>query len=254
MSGKNSKVNKNMLELLNKLVEYASNEIGVDFESPLNDNEMSQDDLLKNFLKQDSIQKLFPKEISTKGKKEKDPAAPKRPKSSYILFCVDKREEVKKKNPSMSAKEITSKLAEMWNSYNDKQKKKYVDQASKDKERYQEEMNDYVPSEGFEKKDKKKQKRVPSGYILFCQDKREEVKTENPEMKATEITSELGRLWKELSQEEKDEYNQKSKDMNAELKSKKDEDEEEEKPKKGKKNNKSKKGKSEEEEELDDDE
>ena len=48
-------------------------------------------------------------------------------------------------------------------------------------------------------------------------------------MKATEITKELGRQWKELSQEEKDEYNQRSKEMNAELKSQS--ENEEEKPK-----------------------
>jgi len=242
MSGKMNKMNKmnkNMMELLTMFVEYVSNEIGVDFESPLNDNEMSQDELLVNFLKQDSIKKLVPKESSTKNKKEKDPAAPKRPKSSYIIFCGAKRDEIKKKNPDIKAKDILSKLGEMWKALNDKQKKKYVDEANKDKERYEGEMNEYVPSEGFEKKDKKKSKakRAPSGYIIFCGDKREEVKTENPEMKATEITKELGRQWRELSQEEKDEYNQRSKDMNAELKGQS-EDENEEKPKKQRKGKK----------------
>ena len=239
MSGKMNKMNKNMMELLNMFVEYVNNEIGVDFETPLNDNEMSQDELLANFLKQDSIKKLIPKETSTKGKnkKEKDPAAPKRPKSSYIIFCGAKRDEIKKKNPEMKATEITSKLGEIWQSLNDKQKKKYVDEAGKDKERYEEEMNEYVPSEGFEKKGKKKSKakRAPSGYIIFCQDKREEIKSENPEMKATEITKELGRQWKELSQEEKDEYNQRSKDMNAELKAQSEDEEEKPKKQKGKK-------------------
>ena len=158
MSGKMNKMNKNMMELLTMFVEYVSNEIGVDFESPLNDNEMSQDELLANFLKQDSIKKLVPKESSTKNKKEKDPAAPKRPKTSYIIFCGAKRDEIKKKNPDMKGKEILSKLGEMWKALNDKQKKKYVDEANKDKERYEGEMNEYVPSEGFEKKDKKKSK------------------------------------------------------------------------------------------------
>jgi len=240
MSGKMNKMNKNMMELLNMFVEYVNNEIGVDFETPLNDNEVSQDELLANFLKQDSIKKLIPKESSTKGKnkKEKDPAAPKRSKSSYIIFCGAKRDEIKKKNPDMKATEITSKLGEMWQSLNDKQKKKYVDEANKDKERYEGEMNEYVPSEGFEKKGKKKSKakRAPSGYIIFCQDKRQEVKTENPEMKATEITKELGRQWRELSQEEKDEYNQRSKEMSAELKAQS--EDEEEKPKKQKKGKK----------------
>jgi hypothetical protein len=33
--------------------------------------------------------------------------------------------------------------------------------------------------------------------MLFCQDMREKVKSDNPDMKVTQITSELGKLWKE---------------------------------------------------------
>jgi hypothetical protein len=42
-----------------------------------------------------------------------------------------------------------------------------------------------------------------TGYTYFCQITRESVKEDNPEMKATEVTKELARLWKELSDEDK---------------------------------------------------
>ena len=41
-----------------------------------------------------------------------------------------------------------------------------------------------------------------TGYAYFCSHNREGVKTDNPEMKAQDITRELARLWKELSKEE----------------------------------------------------
>jgi hypothetical protein len=44
----------------------------------------------------------------------------------------------------------------------------------------------------------KKPKRAKSAYLFFCQANRQDIKDEHPEMKSTEVTSELGRLWKEL--------------------------------------------------------
>jgi len=42
-------------------------------------------------------------------------------------------------------------------------------------------------------------KRALTAFILFCKDGREEVKKNNPSLKATEILSELGKMWKSLS-------------------------------------------------------
>lgn len=78
-------------------------------------------------------------------KRKKDPNAPKRPNSSYIIFCGDQREKVKKSNPDMSATEITSKLGELWKALPEKDRKKYADAADKDKSRYEKEMESYSP-------------------------------------------------------------------------------------------------------------
>ena len=45
-----------------------------------------------------------------------------------------------------------------------------------------------------------------TGYAYFCSHNREGVKTDNPEMKAQDITRELARLWKELSKDEQKEW------------------------------------------------
>ena len=65
-----------------------------------------------------------------------------------------------------------------------------------------------------EKKDKKKKKKKAdgapkhplNGYILFSTENRAEVKAENPEMKTTEISSLLGKMWNEIKEEGSDEY------------------------------------------------
>jgi hypothetical protein len=50
--------------------------------------------------------------------------------------------------------------------------------------------------------DHKELPKKKTGYAYFCSHNREGVKTDNPEMKAQDITRELARLWKDLSKEE----------------------------------------------------
>ena len=56
-------------------------------------------------------------------------------------------------------------------------------------------------------KDPAAPKRGCSSYIFFCKDKRTEVKEANPDMKGTEVTKELGRIWRdETSDKQKKKY------------------------------------------------
>ena len=57
------------------------------------------------------------------------------------------------------------------------------------------------------KKDPAAPKRGCSSYIFFCKDKRTEVKEANPDMKGTDVTKELGRIWRdETSDKQKKKY------------------------------------------------
>jgi len=76
--------------------------------------------------------------------KKKDPNAPKRGRSAYILFSSDKRKEVEGANPGISFTEVTVKLGAMWKSLTEGAQKKYKDLAAKDKERYEKEKAAYV--------------------------------------------------------------------------------------------------------------
>ena len=56
-------------------------------------------------------------------------------------------------------------------------------------------------------------KKSYSGYILYCQEERNNVKERNPGLNPAQITSALGAQWKALDSDEKAEYNLKAKSM-----------------------------------------
>ncbi len=160
-------------------------------------------------------------EKKKRAKKPKD--APKNAKSAYMFFCQEMRASVKEENPELSPKDITTKLGAMWKEIKDDEEevKKYNELAAADKDRYKEEMANYVPSESDgdandsdadEKKDKKKRAKKPkdapknakSAYMFFCQEMRASVKEGNPDFTPKEITAELGAMWKLVKDDEEE--------------------------------------------------
>lgn len=185
-------------------------------------------DVLSETLDNSSVDKIMNSWNSKKGdvtklinntgrtKRTKDPNAPKKWNTSYIIFCGEQRDKIKKSNPNMSATEITTKLGELWKALPEKDKKKFEEASKKDKARYEKEMESYTPPPESESEEKGKRgrgkkertgpKRPLTAYMYFCQDKRNEIKTANPEMTGTTITAHLGSLWKDLSDEKKAPY------------------------------------------------
>jgi hypothetical protein len=72
-------------------------------------------------------------------------------------------------------------------------------------------MENYTPPEGSDepattgrkKKERTGPKRPLTSYMFFCQDVRSQVREDNPDMKATDVTREMGKMWKALSDDEK---------------------------------------------------
>ena len=168
-------------------------------------------------------------------KKKSDPNAPKRGKTAYIYFCSDKRAEAKEElGDDAKSTEVTALLAKMWKDLKEdddrsEELEKYNKMAADDKARYQDEtkkVDEVVVDEVVDdikpvvKKSKKVVddntpvvKKSKTGYTYFCQSTRESVKDDNPEMKATEVTKELARLWKELSDEDKQDWSDSAKQI-----------------------------------------
>ena len=54
---------------------------------------------------------------------------------------------------------------------------------------------------------------VNSSYLLFCTDKREELKTSDPDLKATDMLKELGCLWKAANADDRQTYEDKAAEL-----------------------------------------
>ena len=57
-----------------------------------------------------------------------------------------------------------------------------------------------------------KKKRGLTGYLLFAKEKRPEVKAELGEVKPTEVVTEVAKRWKALTEEERQEWNERAKE------------------------------------------
>lgn len=78
------------------------------------------------------------------GKKQKDPNAPKRNLSAYLLWLNDKRAKINAALPAGSSpNDVTKQAGVLWKKVSAKDKKKYDDLAAKDKERYMKEVEAY---------------------------------------------------------------------------------------------------------------
>ena len=129
--------------------------------------------------------------------KLKDPNAPKKPLTSYMFFCKEKRVEFKASNPHLKLPELSKVMGAEWRHLSDKKKSKYISKGEEDKKRYSNEMKDYdKPSEVHRNS---ASKRPLSSYMFFCKDYRPKIKEWKPEMTMSEVNKELGRIWREDS-------------------------------------------------------
>ncbi len=88
--------------------------------------------------------KLPEKERKNKSnKKVKDPNAPKRPMNAFMYFAKENRQSINNTHPEAKQSEIAKLLGTEWTGMNEKKKKKYVQLAEKDKERYVSEKANY---------------------------------------------------------------------------------------------------------------
>lgn len=155
-----------------------------------------------------------PEKRRGKEKMPVDENAPKRPLSSYLMFCQDRREELKKTGKKFAVEDFGAE----WKSLSDKKKKVYTERALEAKKKYDELMKDYSPSEEFTekleswkkshpdhgkrqstKKDENAPKKTPNASQLFYTARKESMKDVKGKSNK-EVQSEIRAEWKELSE------------------------------------------------------
>jgi len=83
-----------------------------------------------------------------KGKKKKDPNAPKRGLSAYMFFANEQRENVRTENPGIQFGQVGKVLGERWKALSAKQRDPYEAKAAADKKRYEDEKAAYNANSG----------------------------------------------------------------------------------------------------------
>ena len=142
---------------------------------------------------------------------KKAPDAPKRFKSAYICYVMEKVDEVKQANPDdLKITDTMKKLATMWKNLSPADREVYETKAKDDKSRYYQEMKYYTGPMHVPNKRKKKPhgapKRAMSAFLSFSQQMRPIVREQYPALKNTDISTMLAKKWHELSEEDKKPY------------------------------------------------
>lgn len=168
--------------------------------------------------------RAFPAAWGGKSKSTRHPDHPKQPSNPFIYYNKANRAAVVEANPGVKNTEIISILSKMWKDTADEDRAEYNELAAQDKIRYEEEMRVFEaehpelaraknsPGDGRPTKE--------TAYRLFCEDHREEVQTEFPDLDGKAITKKLADKWAVLKKEDKaavEEYEAKAEEANKDF-------------------------------------
>ncbi|XP_072261169.1 SWI/SNF-related matrix-associated actin-dependent regulator of chromatin subfamily E member 1-related isoform X2 [Pyxicephalus adspersus] len=86
-----------------------------------------------------------------KGKKRKKvlPNGPKAPVTGYVRFLNERREQIRSQHPDLPFPEITKMLGAEWSTLPGQEKKRYLDDAERDKQQYIKDLREYQQSEAY---------------------------------------------------------------------------------------------------------
>lgn len=177
--------------------------------------------------KGDAIAGSAPMRTSKSGKISRDPNAPKKNMSAYLMYQNTMRESFRMENPGMTFGQLAKFTSSMYKSLTPEEKARWEEAALQDKGRYEAEMASYVPPPGYDPsgalqvhanaiagvrkynkkhKDPNAPKRARGSYVFFTLDERPKIVKETPEMKFTEMGHVMGQRWRALTPEEKKKY------------------------------------------------
>ena len=126
-------------------------------------------------------------------KKTRDPSKPKRAMTPFLYFACEQRKILRESGEKLPLPEQSKRIAELWREVSDKSK--YEALAGKDRERYKQEMSQYVPP--------KKIKRPRSSYAFFMKSVRDTLARASPDKTPRELMSDIANAWRNISDEER---------------------------------------------------
>lgn len=157
------------------------------------------------------------------GKTLRDPNAPKRNLSAYLLYQNAMREQFKADNPGMSFGQLSKYTSHMYKALTPAERDEWLARAEQDKARYEMEMRNYVPAPGHDaegnmigdvqiikrpkaRKDPNAPKRARGSFVMFTNEMRPKIMKEHPNIKFVDLGVILGQRWRNLNPEDKKHY------------------------------------------------
>jgi hypothetical protein len=147
---------------------------------------------------------------------------PKKARSAYLFYTMEKRTDFKNANPDKSFGDLTKLVADDWSKISAAQKKKFEKLADEDRKRYEQEMSNYVrptddeldaqiAAEPKKKAKKEGPKRPRSAYLFYTTSERPKFQKDHPELKFGDITREIAVGWKGLTDKAKGKFDEMAK-------------------------------------------
>ena len=148
----------------------------------------------------------------------KDPHAPKRAKTPYILFSVEERVRVLDGSPKLSFVSVSKEVGRRWALLSDQDRQPYIEQSKEDRDRYIKACEAYEKG-SFEtperkrkrrKKDPHAPKRGKSSFICFSAATRGMLVKATPTMSTVDVARQLGVRWRAMDATERRPFEEES--------------------------------------------
>eukprot|EP00555_Chaetoceros_dichaeta_P015687 CAMPEP_0198257590 /NCGR_PEP_ID=MMETSP1447-20131203/7220_1 /TAXON_ID=420782 /ORGANISM="Chaetoceros dichaeta, Strain CCMP1751" /LENGTH=334 /DNA_ID=CAMNT_0043944525 /DNA_START=176 /DNA_END=1180 /DNA_ORIENTATION=+ len=159
-----------------------------------------------------------------KSKNQRDPGAPKRNLSAYLLYQNAMRDTFKAHNPGMTFGQLSKYTSAMYAEMPPQEKETWSQRSEADKNRFLLEMASYVPAPGFDargdaviarmgggyrsrtSRDSNAPKRNLSAYLLYQNAMRNQFKNDNPGMTFGQLSKYTSHMYKSLTKQERAEW------------------------------------------------
>jgi len=156
----------------------------------------------------DTLPAEDPKRPQEKRKRPVDKKGKRSGTNAYILFSQAKRAEVKAAHPDWPATEVVRELGRLWRDVaSDEDRKQYqaLAAAAAGAEKNGSESRTSSPS-------RERSKRGGNGWLLFLNERRPAVRDAHPEFTLGEVTKYVSKSWKEMTPDEKEDYQRRAKE------------------------------------------
>jgi len=173
-----------------------------------------------------SMSAMTQQQMTKKAKKKlKDPNAPKKASTAFMLWSLANRPRIREQFPELGFADIGKRLGEEWGQIDEKAKDHWQRQAGKDRERYEREQSAYLKSAAYShwldqasaisgkrrrKKDPNPPKQPLTAYVIFSNEVRDQVISENPAANFGEIGKIIGAKWRALVVEDRKPFEEKA--------------------------------------------